>query len=387
MTGFKVHEAFLSDTTEKDYLYVGAYEACLYDVSASKYVGQCYQTSVSAVFATSDDSITIATRTGWATALAVGQKLVITGTSKNNGTVTVKAIVSATKITVDENLTDETAATTVIETETNVTDTTGDKLCSVSGVCPITSGSTNGTIAHFRIWAQNRGGGKAANDAAAAQWSQLYGDGLSALQLLYLTEYASFYSQSVLGYGIAKVGDWAAYNNYNPIAKTGNSNVVGNATGNTATSSITTGAAAKDVYLSYRGIENFYGHIWKFTDGFKVNDNIPYLCNNFANFSDAESTDNYTNPLDVNDAAITMHNDNGYQGTLELTGRAFMPASTGGDATHKITDYYYQAAGWRVVSSGGAAASAASDGAFYLYASNAMANVSRYYGGRLVCRK
>jgi len=112
-------------TTEKDYVYVGAYEASLYDVSAAKYVGQCYQTSVSAVFATSDDSITIATRTGWATALAVGQKLVITGTSNNNATVTVKTIESATKITVDENLTDETAATTVIQTQTDVTDTTG----------------------------------------------------------------------------------------------------------------------------------------------------------------------------------------------------------------------------------------------------------------------
>ena len=134
--------------------------------------------------------------------------------------------------------------------------------------------------------------------------------------------------------------------------------MVGNATGNTATSSITTGAAAKDVYLSYRGIENFYGHIWKFIDGYKVNNNIPYLCNNFANFSDAESTDNYTNPLDVNGAAITMHNADGYQGTLELTGRAFMPASlTGGDATHKITDYYFQTVGWHVVSSGGNAIS------------------------------
>jgi len=91
----------------------------------------------------------------------------------------------------------------------------------VSGVLPITGGSSNGTRAHFRTWAENRGGGKAANDAASAQWSQLYGDALSALQLLYLTEYASFYSQSVLGYGIAAVGDWAAYNDYNPIAKPG----------------------------------------------------------------------------------------------------------------------------------------------------------------------
>jgi hypothetical protein len=388
LTGFKVHEAFLSDTTEKDYLYVGAYEACLYDVSASKYVGQCYQASVSAVFATSDDSITIATRTGWATALAVGQKLVITGTSNNNGTVTVKTIESAIKITVDENLTDETAATTVIQTETDVTDTNGDKLCSVSGVCPITGGSANGTRAHFRIWAQNRGGGKAANDAAAAQWSQLYGDANSALQLLYLTEYASFYSQSVLGYGIAAVADWSAYNNLNPIAKSGNGNAIGNISGCTATSAITTGAGATSVYLKYRGIENLYGHFWKFVDGFKVNNNIPYLCNNFANFSDAESTDNYTNPLDVNGVAITMHNANGYQGTLELTGRGFFPASiTGGDATHKITDYYYQAAGWRVVLSGGCADNAALAGAFYLYANVVLAFVSRICGARLVCRK
>ena len=391
LTGFKVHEMFMSDDTEKDYVYVGAYEASLYDVSAAKYVGQCHQTSVSAVFETDDDSITIATRTGWATTLAVGQKLVITGTSNNNTTVTVKTIESATKITVDENLTDETAATTVIETQTDVTDTTGDKLCSVSGVCPITGGSVNGTRAHFRTWAENRGGGKAANDAASAQWSQMYADAHSGLQLLYLTEYASFYSQSVLGYGIAALGyaTWPAYNDSNPIAKSGNGNAIGNVSGNTATSAITTGAGATSVYLKYRGIENLYGHIWKFVDGYKVNNNIPYLCNNFANFSDAESTANYTNPTDVNGAAITMHKaSNGYQGTLELTGRAFMPASlTGGDATHKITDYYYQKAGWCVVISGGTAVSGAIGGGFCLSAFYVLAIVSWNVGGRLVLRK
>ena len=388
LTGFKVHECFMSDAVEKDYLYVGAYEASLYDVSASKYVGQCYQTAVSAVFATLDDSITIATRTGWATALAIGQKLIITGTTNNEGTKTVKTIESPTKITVDENLADETAANTVIETQTDVTDAT-DKLSSVSGVCPITGGSVNGNRAHFRTWAENRGGGKAANDAASAQWSQLYGDANSALQLLYLTEYASFYSQSVLGYGIAAVGDWAAYNDNNPIAKTGNGNGTGNASGNTATDAITTGVGATTVYLKYRGIENLYGHIWKFVDGYKVNNNIPYLCNNFANFSDAENTTNYTNPTDVNGAAITMHSEDGYQGTLELTGRGFFPASiTGGDATRKITDYYYQTAGWRVILSGGIAFYGDSlDGAFYLYAYYALASVNRTVGGRLILRK
>ena len=216
----------------------------------------------------------------------------------------------------------------------------------------------------------------------------MYADAHSGLQLLYLTEYASFYSQSVLGYGIAAVGDWAAYNDYNPIAKSGNGNAIGNVSGNTATSAITTGAGATSVYLKYRGIENWYGHLWKFVDGYKVYNNIPYLCNNFANFSDAEATTNYTNPTDVNGAAITMHNESGYQGTLELTGRGFFPASiTGGDATHKITDYYNQAAGWRVVSSGGNAADAANDGAFSLPADHVLALVYRFIGGRLVLRK
>ena len=216
----------------------------------------------------------------------------------------------------------------------------------------------------------------------------MYADAHSGLQLLYLTEYASFYSQSVLGYGIAAVGDWAGYNDYNPIAKTGNGNGIGNVSGNTATSAITTGAAAKDVYLRYRGIENWYGHLWKFVDGYKVYNNIPYLCNNFANFSDAANTTHYTNPTDINGAAITMHNATGFQGTLELTGRAFMPASiTGGAADKKITDYYYQDFGWRVVRSGGSAYNAALAGAFSLHADYVLAAVIRYIGGRLVLRK
>ena len=312
LTGFKVHEMFMSDDTEKDYVYVGAYEASLYDVSASLYNGQCHiPAGQSTVFEADDGSIEIATRTGWATNLKVGQKLVVSGTTSNNATITVATIKSAIAITVSEALTDETSTTAVIQAETDVTDTSGDKLSSVSGVLPITGGSANGTRAHFRTWAENRGGGKAANDAASAQWSQMYADAHSGLQLLYLTEYASFYSQSVLGYGIAAVGNWLAYNDYNPIAKTGNGNAIGNVSGNTATSAITTGAAAKDVYLRYRGIENWYGHLWKFVDGYKVNNNIPYLCNNFANFSDAEATTNYTNPTDVNGAAITMHNGDG----------------------------------------------------------------------------
>jgi len=190
----------LAEVIELDYVYVGAYEGVLYDNSESKYVGACHQTAVSAVFASADKSITIASRTGWATNLTVGQKLVISGTTNNNATVTIASIKAANAITVNENLTDETAATTVIQSIMDATATTGDKLSSVSGFLPITGNATVGSRAHFRQFAANRGAG----------WSQEFADVMSGIQLLIITEYASFYTQSVLGYGIAAVGDWPA---------------------------------------------------------------------------------------------------------------------------------------------------------------------------------
>jgi len=113
------------------------------------------------------------------------------------------------------------------------------------------------------------------------------------------------------------------------------------------TSSITTGAAAKDVYLKYRGIENHYGHIWKWIDGFNVNNNIPYLCNTIANFAD-DTAIGYTRPVDILGTDITMINSDGYQNFLAKYGRAFLPTSVASpaDGSHKITDYYLQSTGW-----------------------------------------
>jgi hypothetical protein len=373
MSGFSVHPAFLSDTTEKSFLYVGAYEGVLYDTSLTAYVSGVYQSAVSAVFATADDSITIATRAGWATNLIVGQKIVVTGTASNNATLTVASVVSGTKITVSENLTNETAAATVIQTQTDVTATTGDKLSSVSGFGAITGMVANGTRAHFRQYAANRGAG----------WSQEFADVRAAMQLLYLVEYASFYSQSVLGAGISAVSDWAAYNDYNPISKTGVGNAIGVASGNTAGS--TSSATESTKYLKYRGIENPYGHIWKWVDGFNINNNIPYICNNITNFAD-DTASNYTNLKDILGVAVTMHNGDGYQATLKKNGRAFMPASIGADGATKITDYYYQLSGWRVARSGGGAYGAR-DGFFCLDCTDASSGLYRSIGGQLCFRK
>jgi len=376
LTGFKVHEAFKSDSTELNYLYAGAYEGVLYDVSVSAAVAGMYQTGLSAcTFSTTDDSISTSIRTNWATNLVVGQRLIVSGTSNNNGVVTVKSVESGTKITVNENLTDETVAgAVVIVTDINVTATTGDKLCSISGFGAVTGTVSAGTRAHFRQLAANRGSG----------WTQEFVDARSALQLLYLTEYASFYSQSVIGAGISNVADWSTYNDHNPISKTGMGNGIGVASGNTGGS--TSAATESTKYMKYRGIENFYGHLWKWLDGFNINNNIPYICNNPANFAD-DTISNYTRPKDVLGADITMINANGYQSTLCKNGRAFMPASIGADGSHKITDYYYQSTGWRVALSGGHAHDGANDGCFYLHCGYASSALYRYIAARLYFRK
>ncbi len=355
---FTLHPAFVKDGVNVAARYIGAYEGTLYDVSASIYTDGIYQTAVSCVFANIDSSLTIASRTGVFSKLTVGDKIVVSGTTNNNGTKTVASLSSATKITISEAVTNETAAATVIETEKDWTATTGDKLCSISGKAPI----NYGIRAQFRAAALNRGTG----------WRQQDYDLISAIQLLYLVEYGSFYSQSMIGAGLTDwlSANWSSYNDYNPINNTGLSNAKGNTTFN-----LSNGNGVVGSYMTYRGIENWYGHLWKWVDGININNNIPYVTNTQP-FVDDTAT-GYTN------LGITLINANGWQNTLHKQSRGFLPNSIGASSSTKITDYYYQAAGWRVVGLSGGAFYGADAGAFYLYADNASGDAYRAIVGRL----
>jgi hypothetical protein len=267
--GYSVHPAFMSDATELDYIYIGAYEAILYDYSASSYI-------------------------------------------------------------------DYASGATITPAE--------DILSSVTGKKPV----TNHTRAQGRQMAGARGSG----------WTGILYDEYSAIQLLYLIEYASFNSQTMIGSGISNVTDWDTYNNYYPIAPSGNSNSIGNASGNNAGS--TSCATESSKYMSYRGIENFFGHIWKWLDGINTNNNRSYICNNAGNLAD-DTSSNFT------DIGVNNINSGGYQSTLLNISRGFLPASVGADSGTKITDYYYyQSSGWAVALSGGDSAYGLSDGFFFL---------------------
>ena len=362
ISGFDVHPAFIKDAAEVRHRYIGAYEGILYDMSATQYTNGIYQPAFTGSFTSSSKSIANTTMTNPFDALEVGDKFTITGTTNNNSTFTVATTGSQT-IVVTEAIVDETSNTTVLSTQRDYTATTGDKLSSISGKVPI----TQLTRANARQLAKNRGSG----------WRQLDYDLVNALELLVLVEYGTFYIQNIadLGPGITNVSNWLAYNNYNSFIPSGNGNSIGNSSSDNAGS--TAAATEKTKYSKFRGIENFYGHIWKFVDGININNNVPYVTNDSTNWADNTST-NYT------DTGVILANNNGYQQTLVNSSRVMLPATTGSaSSTTYITDYYYQATAWCVAFFGGTADNGARCGFWYWILNYSSGAAYRYIGSRL----
>ena len=135
--------------------------------------------------------------------------------------------------------------------------------------------------------------------------------------------------------------------------------------------------------MTYRGIENFFGNIWKWVDGFNVNDGIPYVSNTETDFADDTATA-YYRLEDTGGSGITLpQGSNDYQSILEQIKDGFLPSALGGSSSTYITDYYYQAAGWRVARLGGAASDGLDAGVAYWSLANAAADDIVNVGGRL----
>lgn len=134
--------------------------------------------------------------------------------------------------------------------------------------------ATNISLTNFRSFAKNRGDG----------WTAYNYTAHNAIFWLYLTEYANRDSQAPftsnttpegyksggLGQGVVGVTSaaWTDYNQRNPVIKCGVTNPLGNATGTVDVE--VSGMSIVFKVPSYRGIENPFAHIFKWTDGVLV---------------------------------------------------------------------------------------------------------------------
>ena len=178
----------------------------------------------------------------------------------------------------------------------------------------------------------------AARNAMAGRgtgWHQYSYWQYNAIQHLYLAEYQDMNSQRVLGDGSIEGGVYQANN--------GLSNNRGNRCGH-----FTVGGGSVADYVSYRGIENFYGRAWDWIDGININERMVYLCNDHSKFADNTATD--YSPL-----AMVPSASGSYQRDL-MPGLAMLPLSvSGASSSTYVGDACWSNVGWRVAHVGGSA--------------------------------
>ena len=185
-----------------------------------------------------------------------------------------------------------------------------------------------------------------------------------ARNLLYLVEFANFNSQNMLGSGIT--GDSAAHN-----------------TGETDAMIYHTGRAEGTNNLSavqYRHIENPYGNVYTFVDGILINEHEVFLCTNPQHYGN-EITENYLS------TGITTPDSSGYPKDLIFSDSyswALIPSELGGSTSTYLCDYYFQAAGLRILLVGGNWDDGDLAGFWYFNASWAASQSSSNVGGRSV---
>ena len=171
----------------------------------------------------------------------------------------------------------DTSASAYIMDDAQVADFSADKLCSIANAKPISGSSQTLDRPNIEKLSTNRGAG----------WHVETVQMRSLIQLLMLIEYAGNI-QTLLGRGIVDISDNSSYN---CSSLNGSTSSLGNASGaaastiNTKGTIQTTETANGKVAVSYRGIENPYGNIWKWVEGITMYGNgamaggMPYICN------------------------------------------------------------------------------------------------------------
>lgn len=251
---------------------------------------------------------------------------------------------------------------------------------------------TNLTRDQFRQAARKRGSG----------WEMYTYNAHKILFWLFAVEYATLdsqkpfnaqkdangFAQGGLGAGPTQMTDWANFNNANPLIPCGYTNEFGNGSGEKAyvVKNASGGTHATLMANRYRGIENPFGHIWKYTDGANIQVttgdsglSILWTTDDPSNFSDTSYT-GY-------DKKGNICRTNGYAKKMLLGEDGDIVATeVGGSSSTYWCDYYYtytQANRLQVVLVGGNAGNGSNAGLARVDTDYAPSAATRYVGSRL----
>lgn len=251
---------------------------------------------------------------------------------------------------------------------------------------------TNLTRDQFRQAARKRGSG----------WEMYTYNAHKTLFWLFAVEYATLdsqkpfnaqkdangFAQGGLGPGPTQMTDWTNFNNANPLIPCGYTNEFGNGSGEKAyvVKNASGGTHATLMANRYRGIENPFGHIWKYTDGANIQVttgdsglSILWTTDDPSNFSDTSYT-GY-------DKKGNICRTNGYAKKMLLGEDGDIVATeVGGSSSTYWCDYYYtytSANRIQVLLIGGSADIGQNSGLAYINTHDASSAAAKYFGSRL----
>lgn len=280
----------------------------------------------------------------------------------------------------------DTSANAYMLNDEQVMDASKDKFSSIAGARPATGVSQNLTRPNIEQMAKNRGEG----------WHSFGIKTASMEQLLMIVEFGMMNLQTAIGQGVVNLPWTTGTDTTSSYAGvTGSTTSLGNGTGRaTETTTYEGGVATKNTAdgktsICYRGVENFWGNIWKFAYGVNIWGNgkmaggMPYICSDF-NYAEGKNTDNYEG------AGFTVTKANGYISAMGYSTKydwLFMASECLGNSSLPVGDYTYiteNLNGYRIALLGGIWNRGSSAGGFCWGLGSGVGYRYRNVGGRLV---
>lgn len=279
----------------------------------------------------------------------------------------------------------DTSANAYLKNDEQVMDASKDKFSSIAGARPASGVSQNLTRPNIEQLAKNRGEG----------WHSFGIKTASMEQLLMIVEMGMMNLQTAIGQGVVNLPWTTGSDTTSSYAgATGSTASLGNGTGRaTETTTYEGGVATKNTAdgktsICYRGVENFWGNIWKFAYGINFYCEVGkpflgYVCKDF-NYAESKRTDNYEN------IGFALPSENGYVSAMGYSTNydwLFLPSEVKGNSSLPVGDYYYQNNTWdgyRIALLGGSWSNGSFAGGFCWLLAYGVGTRSRNVGGRLV---
>lgn len=279
----------------------------------------------------------------------------------------------------------DTSASAYLKNDEQVMDASKDKFSSIAGARPASGVSQNLTRPNIEQMAKNRGEG----------WHSLGIKTASMEQLLMIVEMGMMNLQTAIGQGVVNLPWTTGSDTTSSYAgATGSTASLGNGTGRATKTTTYEGGKATDytvdgkTSICYRGVENFWGNIWKFAYGINFYCEVGkpflgYVCKDF-NYAESKKTDNYEN------IGFALPSENGYVSAMGYSTKydwLFLPSEVKGNSSLPVGDYYYQNNTWdgyRLTQLGGIWVNGSNAGGFYWSLAYGVGTRDRGIGGRLV---